>query len=99
MARVGFNVEVSRDTGALVAFAIQVVIGSLAFLTVFLCAVGIAWTVHYFEGVLPLPGWLAISAQVVEVVIWAVDLVVFGLFLLSEVIKAWRSFWASLKAN
>ena len=91
--------EVSRDTGALVAFAVQVVIGSLAFLTVFLCAVGIAWTVHYFEGVIPLPGWLSISAQAVEVVIWAVDLVVFALFLLSEVIKAWRSFSATVKAS
>lgn len=93
------GLAVSKHTAAFVGFAIQVIVGAVAFVLVFLVAVAIAAIIHYFEGMLGLPSWLPASAKIVEMVIWTVDLTVFGLFLLTELIRAIRGFISDLKAG
>ena len=91
--------KVSRHTAGFVGFAIQVVVGAVAFVVVYLVAVAIAWIIHFFEHVIALPQWLSSSAQLVEMLIWGVDIFVFGLFMLTEVIKSVRNFLIDLKAD
>jgi succinate dehydrogenase/fumarate reductase cytochrome b subunit len=88
---------VAKHTASIVGFAIQVIVGAIAFVVVFLVAVAIAAIIHYFEGIMELPKWLSHSAKLVEMVIWGVDLFVFALFLLTELIKAIRTFLTDLK--
>ncbi|MGQ3040247.1 MAG: hypothetical protein ACT6TH_06115 [Brevundimonas sp.] len=87
---------ISRPFAALLSFSIQLVVGGVAFIAVFLVAVAIAGVVHFFEARGLAPPWLATSARYAEIAIWVVDLVVFGLFILAEVIKSVRAFTEDL---
>ena len=86
------EISVSKQFAALIAFSIQVVVGAVAFIAVFLAATAIAAVVHYFEARDLVPTWLSESAKVVEVAIWVIDLIVFGLFILTELIRSCRTF-------
>jgi len=91
------QVTASKRLAAAVGFTVQVVIGAALFLVVFLAAVAIAAVIHYFEGMGIVPKWLGDSAKIVEIAIWAVDILVFALFLASEVVKAIRTFFEEFK--
>ncbi len=74
-------------------FGVQVVLGAVGFIVVFLAAVGIAAVVKTAEGTGFVPRWVVIGAEYGEMVLFAVDLFCFALFLLSEVLKLIRGLW------
>lgn len=74
-----------------VGFAIQTVVGSVCFVVVLGAAAGIAWIVAALERWRFQPGWLSTGAQLVEKGIFYADVLVYGLLVLSEMLKFIRT--------
>lgn len=77
-------------------FAIQVVIGAIAFALILLVAVGLAWLVQQIEGWGVAPVWMIEGLHWLEWTLFWVDAVCFVLFLMSEVIKLVMGLWREL---
>lgn len=78
-------------------FTVQVVLGAMAFMVVFGTAVAISLFVKAADGMVPT--WVKSGAEYAEKALFAVDLLCFGLFLLSEALKLIRGLWMELKTN
>lgn len=74
-------------------FAIQIMVGAFAFIIVLLVACGIAVVVQLIEAAGFAPSWLTHYAGWVERALFGLDLFIFGLFLASETLKAFRGLW------
>ena len=81
-----------------VDFAVQIVVGALAFVAVFLVAVLVAGFVRTVEHLGFAPAWLSTSADWVEKFIWGADLIGLALFLVSEILTFGRKLWKEWKA-
>ncbi len=78
---------------ALTDFAVQIVFGAVAFAVVFVAALFLSLLIRWGSAVTSAPAWLDTSASLVEMGVWAADIFVFALFILSEMIKSIRAFW------
>lgn len=69
-----------------VDFAVQVIVGALAFAAVFLTAVALAAFVKFIGSLGFAPAWLVNTATYMEMFIWGADILLFTLFI---VVEAW----------
>ncbi len=67
------------------------------FLLVFMTAVLIAFVVHSTKAMSFAPPWLYTAGVYAEVTIFALDMLCFVLFLLSEVLRLVRELWLSVR--
>ncbi len=91
-------IAVPKDVEVVTSFALKTILASLAFFVVALAAVGLKGGLEWAERLVSMPQWFLISASWVEIAIWKADIVVYVLFLISEVrdsvlgtIKRWRA--------
>lgn len=75
----------------MVDFTIHAVVGALGFLVVFAVTVAISACVKASEGYVP--HFVTSGLELAEKALFGVDLVLFGLFVLSEVLKLVRGLW------
>lgn len=90
-------VEIPRETGPAARFSMQVVIGTFMFSLVLVAAFGLAKLVSWMESS-GAPTWMITGAEWAEFVLFGVDLFLFGLFLLSEVLKFVVGLWKEWRA-
>ena len=90
-------VEAKDEAGLAAVFATQVVVGTFLFAVVMLTAFGLSKLVSLMEQT-GAPKWMITGAHGAEIVVFGLDLFLFGLFLLSEALKfviglvrEWRS--------
>jgi hypothetical protein len=83
--------EISRAVKPMVDFTIHVVVGALAFLVVLGMAVTISVCVKAADGYVP--PFITNGGELAEKALFGVDLVLFGLFVLSEALKLIRGLW------
>ncbi len=72
----------------MVDFGIHVVVGGVGFLLVIGVAVAISVVVKAIDGMVPT--WVQTGADIAEKALFGIDLVLFGLFVLSEALKLIR---------
>ena len=91
-------IAVPKDVEVVVGFALKVVMASLAFFLVALVAVVLKAGLEWAEHLVAMPQWFLLSASWVEIAIWVADIIVYVLFLISEVrdslvgtVKRWRT--------
>jgi hypothetical protein len=85
------GLEIPRSVKPMVDFTIHVVVGALAFLVVLAVAVTISVCVKAADGLVP--PFITNGGEMAEKALFGVDLVLFGLFVLSEVLKMVRGLW------
>lgn len=77
-----------------VAFVVQIVVGSLLFFLLYLVAVGLSLAIHFVnERAVDAPSWLHVASGYVEMVLFGADLVAFAMFILTEIVKFGRALW------
>ena len=91
-------VTVPRKVQPVVDLAIQVAIGAVAFLAIYVVAVLLAASLKGIERIGLAPPWLATSADYIERAVFGVDVVALALFLVSELasfcrllLQQWRT--------
>ena len=84
--------KLSTDLEPLIRLTLKLVVGAGAFAVVFLTAVLLNLLVRATETHTRLPAWLVASTGWVEVLLWTGDLVVYGLFVVREVVEAVREY-------
>lgn len=92
-------VRAPKAVQPLIDFAVHVVVGAIAFAVVFLVAVALAAFIHFLEDIARAPGWLVTSAAWVEMALFALDIFVFSLFLISETVKLVRGLWLEFQRH
>jgi len=89
-----------RDTGVLASawkFLIHIVVGALLFYAVCLVTIGVAAAISLVESLPIAPRWLINGGHFVERAVFWADLLLFGLFLVTETLKLAASFWRELR--
>jgi hypothetical protein len=89
-----------RDTGTLASawkFLIHIVIGAVLFYAVCLVAIGVAAAVSFTERLQIAPRWMIGGGHFAERAVYWADLLLFGLFLMTETLKLVASFWRELR--
>lgn len=89
-------IEIPRALKPVTDFAVQVIVGALAFTAVMLIAVGLAALVKWIETWEVAPEWLIGGLHWLEWGLFWTDAFCFGLFLVSEVLKLVRGLWREL---
>ncbi|MGA2487131.1 MAG: hypothetical protein ABSF49_14225 [Roseiarcus sp.] len=84
--------EFPKNLKPIVDFAIHVCVGSIGFLIVFGAAVIISVIVKACDGIVP--GWVETTGEYAEMALFGIDLICFGLFILSEAIRLVRGLWS-----
>ena len=84
---------VPKDVEVVTGFALKIALGSAAFFVVACVAVTLKFGLNWLERMETMPSWFRTSAEVIELVIWTADVIVYALFLLNEVREAVLSAW------
>ncbi len=79
---------VPKDVEVVTGFALKVALGSAAFFVVAVVAVALKFGLNRLEAMQPMPAWFKTSADIIELVIWVADVIVYALFLLNELREA-----------
>lgn len=85
------GLEIPQSLKPMVDFAIHVVVGALAFLVVLAAAVAISLCVRAADGYVP--PFITSGGELAEKALFGVDMVLFGLFVLNEMLKLIKSLW------
>ena len=75
----------------MIDFAVHVVVGAFGFLVILSVAVAISAFVKAIDGMVP--AWVQHSADFAEIALFALDLFLFALFVVSEAVKLVRGLW------
>lgn len=89
-----------RDTGILAPawkFLIHIAVGAFLFYAVGLVAIAVAAGVSFIERLQIAPRWMIGGGHFAERAIFWADLLLFGLFLVTETLKLAASFWRELR--
>ncbi len=88
------TLQVSTLMAIVVAFVVQVIVGSLLFLALYAVAVALSLIIHGLNEMIgESAAWLATASRYAEMGLFGADLVAFALFVVSEVVKFARSLW------
>ena len=84
-------IEIPKSLKPIVDFTIHVFVGSIGFIIVFGAAVVISIIVKACEGIVP--HWVEATGEYAEMGLFGIDLLCFGLFIVSEAIRLVRGLW------
>ena len=79
---------IPKQLAVAVSFTTQIVVGAVLFLIILGVAAGLAWVVSLLERNHLLPTWLAGGMHYLEIMIWAIDVLFYALFLIVELIRS-----------
>ncbi len=86
------KLEVDQEAGAAAVFAFQVVVGTVLFAMVLVVAFGLSKLVMWMDQA-GAPDWMIQGAHWAEFAVFALDLCLFFLFLISEALKFAKGLW------
>ncbi|MBV8977253.1 MAG: hypothetical protein JO261_12610 [Alphaproteobacteria bacterium] len=86
--------KVTRSIRHVIAFVFQVILGSIAFLLFYLVAAGVSYAVGSINKWLSLTApWLLGASNYIEIALFGLDVIAFGLFAVFELAHFARALW------